>query len=96
MLSALKFIYIFAYLIEGVMSRIIAIANFFPYLTLAPVSINHRYAEIKMQELEIKYQATRLANLSPYLFHFFLEELLSVECYLNKAKFLSKANTLAI
>ena len=36
-----QFIYIFAYLIEGVMSRIIAIANFFPYLTLAPVSINH-------------------------------------------------------
>ena len=49
-----------------------------------------------MQESEIKYQATRIANLSPLSFSFFLEELLSIECYLNKAKFLSKANTLAI
>ena len=79
------------------MSRIIDIAIFFSYLTLTPVSINHWCAEIKMEESEVKYQATRLANLSPSIFFiFFPEELLSIECYLNKAKFLSKANTLAI
>ena len=50
-----------------------------------------------MEESEVKYQATRLANLSPSIFFtFFPEDLLSIECYLNKAKFLSKANTLAI
>ena len=58
-------------IIEGVMSSIIDIAIFFSYLTLAPVSINHWCAEIKMQESEIKYQATRLANLSPLSFSFF-------------------------
>ena len=53
------------------MSSIIDIAIFFSYLTLAPASINHRCAEIKMQELEVKYQATRLANLSPSIFFIF-------------------------
>ena len=71
MLSAFKFISIFEYFIEGVMSSIIDIAIFFSYLTLAPVSINHWCPEIKMQESEVKYRATRLGNLSHSIFFIF-------------------------
>ena len=92
------------------MSRIIAIAIFFSYLTPMTVSINHWSAEAKIHYSYAKhhicrlffserfiYQATRLANLSPSTFFIiFLEKLLSLERYLNKGKFLPKANTLAI